>query len=150
MPRKVNIRGMSRHQRRLPMPKFGIKITGVRQFERNIKRVIKNTESATYKAVEKCCNILATEAMKICVNIAYDTGKLANSMRGMVIAYSIDVVIGQAGSFGVEYALYVHEGTKYMVPRPFLLIAIKNKKDRITRIIHKAYRKDIAKGIKLL
>ena len=143
--------GITSGKRILSKPlKFSFTIKGVSKFNRNMKIILRNSESLIYKAVDLSCKMLATEASRICLSgpyEAYDTGKLARSMKAMVEKYTLDYISGVAGSFGVDYAIYVHEGTRYMIPRPFLIIAIKRKQKVITNIIQRAFKKELGKGL---
>lgn len=51
-----------------------------------------------------------------------DTGRLRSSIQNTVQLEGSDVV-GYVGS-DVSYAIFVHEGTRYMAPRPFLVDAL--------------------------
>lgn len=52
-----------------------------------------------------------------------DSGRLRGSIRWSVIQRGNDIV-GIVGT-DVDYAIYVHNGTRYMSARPFLLNALR-------------------------
>lgn len=51
-----------------------------------------------------------------------DTGRLISSIHTALFAYR-GTFGAQVGS-NVEYALYVHDGTRYMIPNPYLRDAL--------------------------
>jgi HK97 gp10 family phage protein len=61
---------------------------------------------------------------------AVDTGRLRMSINGQIISSTATQSEGKVGTI-VYYAIYVHEGTKFMEERPFLVDALKNKQDEI-------------------
>lgn len=51
-----------------------------------------------------------------------------------------DIAVVRIGT-NVNYAIYVHEGTRRMLPRPFLLIAVKAKLPKIQNEINDLFNK---------
>lgn len=166
MPRRVRVTGIKGARKPTPlikvpgvapgsflttrMPKFSMQVKGVRAFENKINKLIKNSESSLGKAVAASTKIIAKEAQRITrvgPYKAYATGRMSNAIMAQVEEIVQDMVKGVAGVFGVDYAVYVHEGTGVMEARPFLLLAAKRKKRLVENIIRKALLKDMAKGL---
>lgn len=76
------------------------------------------------------------------LGIGVVTGGLLMSVRtGMY--YRSGTLYGEVGpnvqtSPGVDYAHYVHDGTKYMRKRPFLLMAVKSAQPEVDKLFVKA------------
>ena len=166
MPRRVRITGtkgrrsisrLNRLRGQAPktfmrgrMPKFTLEVFGDKKLIKIFNRLVKNTESATFKAMTAAVKIVSKEAHRIVTTGPYkavDTGKLSKSIRGLVEKFVLGKYIyGSAGVFDVLYAIYVHEGTKNMEARPFLILALRNKEGVIIKLITQAIQKDIKKG----
>ncbi len=71
---------------------------------------------------------------------AIDTGRLIQSIQGVVVYATGTKALGTVGT-NVYYSVYVHEGTRYMEARPFLVDALKNKEDEIREIFRDAVRR---------
>lgn len=54
------------------------------------------------------------------------------AMRGKVVIYA-------GGKYGVDYARYVHEGTVYMPPRPFLNRGVQQSHNYIKKQLHSIF-----------
>jgi len=131
------------------LPKFSMTLEGVDRVKRIFKQISKNTQSSMYNAISAATAIVAFEAQRITrvgPYKAYKTGKLSNSIKGMVEKFALDMVEGVAGVFNVDYAIYVHEGTSNMIPKPFLLLALKRKRKIVIKLLRKALEKDIKTG----
>lgn len=61
------------------------------------------------------------------INTPVDTGRLRSSHQTMFS--SLRGVLEPTA----EYAIYVHEGTRYMRARPFLLRAVESNQDKVDR-----------------
>lgn len=138
---------------KLPIPKISMYTDGVNVYKKNIKSIkksINNSSSSTYKAVQTSCKLVAVEAQRLILSgdmEAFDTGKLFNSINYFIESYTLDYILGFAGSFDVLYSVFVHEGTIKMPPRPFLKQALLNKEKHIVRLIQNAVLVDIKKGL---
>lgn len=69
-----------------------------------------------------------------------DTGRLRKGTRGEYRKEGTKH-IAVVGSWGVEYATYVHEGTRKMRARPYIRETLEEKKDYIRRSISRAVRR---------
>ena len=58
-----------------------------------------------------------------------DTGRLKSSVHGKVQGKSAVI------STNVEYAIYVHEGTRYMIPNRFMRNGIERHKDEYIKLL---------------
>lgn len=132
----------------LNVPKISLRLDGIDKVTRIIKRIEKNIESSTAKAIEQCSKLLVAEAKLILRRgkyRAFRTGKLHDSVRYVIethTSYLLESVIGS----DVPYAVYVHEGTYLMDARPYLRLAFQRKEKMITKIMLKAIREDLTKG----
>lgn len=67
-----------------------------------------------------------------------DTGRLRGSHITRVnLGYTLQGIEGIVEPT-VNYAIYVHEGTRYMRPRPFLRLALESQSSEINRLLTEA------------
>ena len=77
---------------------------------------------------------------------AVDTGRLRSSIKGLV--YKIpNGYLGEV-SASVEYAIFVHEGTMRMLPRPFLETALVEDKKKIDRLMSQGFKEASTKFVR--
>jgi len=134
---------------RVPNVKAKITVSGVSAVESAFRKVSRNMESATFKAVEAAVKMIRAEARKIVLTgsmKAYDTGELYEGIVALIEERNNDEIYGVAGTFTVKHAIYIHEGTHKMAPRPFLLVAIKRRMKLIEKMIQQAVQRDISRG----
>jgi len=132
----------------LHIPKISLKMGGVDKVTRIFRKIEKNLESATYKAILQCSKLLVSEAKLILRKgkyRAFKTGKLHDSVRFIIESHTSFLLESVIGT-DVPYAVYVHEGTYLMDARPFLKLAFSRKEKMITKILLKAIREDLIKG----
>ena len=134
----------------IPDMKISLTLLGASKAEKYIKKLLKDNTTSTYKAVQASVRLIEREAEKI-VSAgpmkAVLTGKMLKAIKSYMEKYTADLITGAAGVFGVDYAIYVHMGTRYMEARPFLLLAFLRKKQLVIRMIMNAYKKDYGKGL---
>ena len=99
----------------------------------NTNEVLGDMDRAMMRALEAVGIEAQGDAVAIC---PVDTGRLRNS-----ITHAIDID-GKAAIIGtnVEYALYVHEGTRGRSGQPFLTDAVKKNQLKYNRIFTAVFR----------
>ena len=130
-------------------PKFSFTVTGMQSVDRAFQMLLRNSRSATYNAIRAATAILYKEMASLIKSgplKAYDTGALYRSIKSEMERYTQNEIYGVAGSFGVKYAIYVHDGSQGRWPKPFANVAITRKKALIKKMIKKAISEDIVKG----
>jgi len=163
MPRRVRVTGVKgrRHPVFLSMmsgkaptdflssdrsPKFHIGIIGHGKVINVFKKILNTTPFHIERAVEKSLFLLSFQAKKnllVGVTRAYKTGKLFNSVSNKLEKVNADFIQGVSGTFGVDYSIYVHEGTYQMESRPFLLLAFIKHEKKIVNTIRMAIIKEM-------
>lgn len=122
--------------------RFGVAVIGTRATIRKLVKYAADSQSAVYLAMQKAILIVEAEAKRLIANGYYQpaiqTGTLRASVSGNIVQFSAGKVVAEIGT-GVYYAEYVHEGTKYMEERPFLVDALKNKRNEIRQLIREAF-----------
>lgn len=105
------------------MPVVSIKITD------NVDLVKRSTQASINAALEAIGAHIADEAADELENTPrrVDTGNLKNSISHNVNSSENAVYVGT----NVEYAPYVHEGTRRMAPNRFLKNAVEHNADQI-------------------
>lgn len=93
------------------------------------RAVLKAATIISQYAADDCANELENPPRRV------DTGRLKNSIKGEV-ENNDTVVVGT----NVEYALYVHEGTRRMAANRFLRNGITNNIDEYKEILEKCLR----------
>lgn len=81
-----------------------------------VNLLLHDTNGPLGKYMATLCALIETAAKGHC---PVDTGRLRSSITHRVEADGGEIV-GVVGT-SVEYAIYVHEGTRYMAGRPFLV-----------------------------
>jgi len=125
----------------------------------NKKRMLVNV------AVKKALIIVEAEAIRLVRGNVYwknpiDTRRMSNTITNKLVKFTFTAIEGKVGT-NVQYAVYVHEGTKLMAigaensgntaedlgKRPFLIDALKNKRKEIVDLIIDAYKKELYQWI---
>lgn len=96
----------------------------------NTAEIIEKMDAAIARALEAVGIQAEGDAKLLCPE---DTGRLRNSITHTIDAGDNTAVIGT----NVEYALYVHEGTRKMKGQPFLKDAVTQHADDYRGIIEK-------------
>lgn len=124
------------------MPKFDIKIENLPEikaaFKKAPERMTKNLNDAIKKTL---FNIQRGEFENYqALGIHIITRGLYSSIQRGLYTTNLKGEVGPnvTGSPGVNYAIYVHEGTKYMRSRPFLMMAVASKREETTRYFKEA------------
>lgn len=85
-------------------------------FEAEARYLLASTRGPVGKLIAELCVKVESAAKARC---PVDTGRLRSSITWRIETDGQGIV-GIVGT-NVEYAIYVHEGTRYMAGRPFLL-----------------------------
>lgn len=112
-------------------------------------------------AVKKALIMVEAEAIRLVRGNVYwknpiDTKRMSNTITNKLVKFTYTAIEGKVGT-NIEYAIYVHEGTKLMEigaknsgnvsgdkgKRPFLVDALNNKKKEIIDLIIDAYKKEL-------
>lgn len=131
-------------------PKFSMQLHGLVSVNRVFRKIYKNAESDTKKAIERASRMIVIDVKKNLIqgaNKAYDTGELYRSIRYQVVTMSLNIIYSTVGSYDVPYAIYVHEGARGKAPNEFLRRSLDKNKDKIIGMISAGIRRDIEKGI---
>ncbi len=98
-----------------------LELRGFEEFRRFLRDFPSRVKIAMEEAGEEASKLIATRAKSIAPK---RTGRLRDSIRpsGLTI------------EAGAPYARFVHEGTRYMKPRPFLRDAIEELKGKVRNI----------------
>lgn len=131
-------------------PKFDISVHGSVAVNKIFRRIYSNAESETKRAMDKAARLLVREVKKNLISgdlRAYDTGKLYRSIAYQIEKSTLNAISMTVGSYDVEYAIYVHEGTSKMPSRPFLSRTFQMNEKKIIDIIRDGLNKDVEKGI---
>lgn len=130
----------------------------------SVKIEIKNMSAikkAFYKSPELMTNALNMAIRKGLISIQGETILNVGGQRGIrVITHGLASAAQRPPIFtnlkgvydvDIEYAVFVHEGTKFMRSRPFLRQAVETKEDEVNRFFTEAtdsVLSDIGKGTK--
>lgn len=112
---------------------ISIKITNLPQIRSAFNRAPFSMTRELNTAIKKTLlNIQGKEVLQYqTLGIRVITGGLIQSIRRGYYQSNLRGEVGPnvTGSPGVEYAVYVHSGTKFMRARPFLLNAVEDTKE---------------------
>jgi len=112
------------------MPDIAIRITNITEIKSAFNKAPKLMTDELNDAIKKTVlTIQGQESLEYrALGIRVITGGLINSIRRGVYYSNLKGEVGPnvTGSPGVEYAVYVHDGTSRMKGRPFLLNAVKS------------------------
>lgn len=116
-------------------------------------------------AVKKALILVEAEAIRLIAGNVYwknpiDTRRMSNSITNKLDKFTYTAIEGRVGT-NVDYAIYVHEGTKYMEigaknsgnesmdkgKRPFLTDALKNKRAEVIAMVIEAYKRELYQWI---
>lgn len=127
------------------MPKINVEIKNLAQIRRAFDLAPSLMGRELGKAIKDATIYIGREAVKEVtsgVNRALDTGRLRASIQGGTYSggsvsqsasgTTISRLRGEVGP-SVHYAIYVHEGTRYMRARPFMETAVENSQEPIQR-----------------
>ncbi len=141
--------------------KFGFTIKGGQSAIKKLENYANTKRTKLLVAIKKSLILIEAEAIRLVAGGIYwknpiDTRRMIGSVTNQLVSFSYTGIEGKVGT-NVEYAIYVHEGTKMMKKgaenrgkssgrageRPFLLDALNNKKDEVITMIIEAYKQDI-------
>lgn len=117
------------------MPDIQIKITNIAEiraaFRKSPELMVRELNKAITKTLLK---VKGSEILEYrALGIRVITGGLITSIQRGIYQSNLRGEVGPnvTGSPGVDYAVYVHSGTRYMAARPFLLNAVKDDTQNI-------------------
>lgn len=141
--------------------KFGFTVRNDNKVISALEKYGNRSKKMVRIAVKKALIMFESEAIRLVAGNVYwknpiDTRRMINSITNKLDKFSYSAIEGRFGT-NVEYAIYVHEGTKLMArgqelhgggsspdgKRPFLIDALNNKKDEAVKFIIDAYKKEI-------
>lgn len=112
------------------MADFSVKVEGLKEAQALLKKYPQRAEEEFDKAIIASIIAVDRESKK---RSPVDTGRMRSSIQHR----KIDALTGEVKT-GVNYAIYVHEGTRYMSGRPFLREAIDSLQNFITENFKRA------------
>jgi len=143
--------------------KFGFTVRGATSAIKRLQDYSNLSTSKVLVAVKKSLIMVEAEAIRLVAGGTYwknpiDTRRMIGSVTNDLVAFSYVRIEGRVGT-NVEYAIYVHQGTKNMKigaenaggavgetgERPFLTDALNNKKKEVIAMIIEAYKMDLYK-----
>lgn len=104
------------------MPQVSVKITNLPQIKRAFNRAPYLMAKELNEAIHKSVFAIGRDSRQ---NTPVDTGRLRASHRE-----AFSSLRGEIGTH-VEYDIFVHQGTRYMKARPYLLQAVKSNQERV-------------------
>lgn len=122
------------------MPEFSVKITNINQIRAAFLLAPQEMAAELNNAIHQSIFVIERESKK---NTPVDTGRLRASTQTL-----FSPLRGEVGT-NVFYDIFVHEGTRYMKARPYLLNAIKSTEQQIQTYFEKAVEKvvdNLARG----
>ena len=122
--------------------KFSVKVRNLPSVLRKIDAYGRKAEKNVKIAIKVAVTLVEAEAKRLIKSGYYkpaiDSGILRSSITSEVVYASRGRVHGEVGTV-VHYGIYVHEGTYFMQPRPFLTDALKSQAEQIKKLIAKAF-----------
>jgi len=108
---------------------ISIKIPNLPKFQAALNKSPQYTEKEIRKAFEESLYQIIRETKPL---TPVDTGLLRSSIgqqgsKGIFKIEKMKAIVGTA----IKYAVYVHEGTRYMIGRPFLETGLKKSESKI-------------------
>lgn len=97
----------------------------------NTDKVVEELGTAMSRALEAVGIEAESDAARLC---PVDTGRLRNSITHAVDEDDKSAIIGT----NVEYAEYVHNGTRHQAAQPFLTDAVNQNADKYRRVVEAA------------
>lgn len=107
-------------------------------FEDNFREAQQLINSLTVEGLQMVALFVVGEAKRRC---PVDTGYLRGSIGYSILRFNNRFVLRIYTN--VEYAIFVHEGTRRMQARRFIRDAIEQKQDRIARIVNEALKRGL-------
>lgn len=92
---------------------IGVKLEGVQGFLNKARALVPSTRAAVRQAVAETALLLETDAKQFA---PVDTGRLRASIHTEVSSDGLSATV----EAGVDYAVFLEFGTRYIQPRPFL------------------------------
>lgn len=126
--------------------KFGVFVRGYKSLQRKLATYEKVTQLKSYEALKRSLILLEAEMKKLITygyyRPAVQRGRMRLSVGGQIISFTPVKAEAKVGT-NVYYAIYVHEGTRFMIARPFAVDALDNKRNEIMNMFEKAYKYDL-------
>ncbi len=127
-------------------PKFELKLNGVSMLNKMFRKMYVSSDTEIAKAMERVTKRLVFKVKEMLISgeyKAYQSGKLYRSIKRQVEIITENLIYAVVGSFGVEYAVYVHEGTSKRGAKPFLTAVLEKEFNSIVKTLTKAIENDI-------
>ena len=118
-----------------------IQVTGLKEWGDKLHKMPDNIQRGLRNAIVKSSLVIEGKA-KILVSgemVKVQTGRLRTSINTQLNGLSSTV------STNINYAIYVHDGTRFITPRPFMFEAANRSLDEINDIFNHEIEKAIAK-----
>lgn len=119
----------------------GVTIDGLDELVSRMRSLARRAPKAAAKGLHRGALIVMNRSKRI---VPVDTGRLRASGFIESPKYGTRGVSVRLG-YGTKYAVFVHEGTKYMDGRKFLSRAIQERQRAVVEQIVKAVEKEIGK-----
>jgi len=123
------------------MANLKVEIRGLKSLQRQFARSPQIVGKRLNEAINRA-TIILTNYLKTGGITPVDTGQMKRSIRPIITHLKSTIAPH------TNYAIYVHEGTRFMTGRPFLATAIKDKQSQVQRQFDNAARditNDLAK-----
>lgn len=111
------------------MLEISVKIEGLEEFQKLMAQMPDRVQKGLSEAIKKSIFLIEGQAKQ---NAPVDTGRLRASILTELHPLTASVMPT------VNYAIYVHEGTRFMRGRPFLGDAVQQTQDEISDIFSEA------------
>lgn len=118
------------------MVNISIQVNGLEEFQKLLSQMPNKIQKGLSDAIKKTAFLIEGQAKQ---NTPVNTGRLRASILTELHPFSATV------SPTVGYAIYVHEGTRYMRSRPFMYDAVQQTKDEISDIFSEAVKVAVSK-----
>lgn len=110
------------------MSELKIRIKGLKKLQAGLRKSPARINKALQTIIKKSALLIERESKK---KTPVDTGRLRASIFTSI--FSRRAIVQPK----TNYAIYVHEGTRYMRARPFMEHGLKNARAEINRIVNK-------------
>jgi len=124
-----------------------MKITGLKQFKAQLKKAERAIHDDVYASVNKSLFMIEGKALELVSGEmrAVLTGMMRSTLTHYIAVANKNVILGEVG-YCVYYALSVHEGYGPHTgnPRPTLVAALDNKREKVVAVIRTALKKRLS------
>lgn len=103
-----------------------IKVNGLKEFQNGLNKLPEAIRGAVGISIRISAELVVRESKPV---TPFDTGRLRGSIRPEYIRMTEALI-----SPHTDYAIYVHEGTRFMKGRPFMVWGVKKAKPEIEKV----------------